>query len=112
MIGVLLPIVGRHLVLGRMVLLGLAIPQLAMAGMALVFLGAARHWGWAAALMERCQCGCERPTRALSRAVTRNPARSQPGLQVKESDSESGPGRGRRWRAAGASTVTGEALKL
>lgn len=52
MIGVLLPIVGRHLVLGRAVLLGLAIPQIAMAGIAFVFLGASLHWPWAEAIHE------------------------------------------------------------
>lgn len=52
LIGVLLPIVGRHLVLGRAVLLGLAIPQIAMAGIAFVFLGTALHWPWAEALHE------------------------------------------------------------
>lgn len=52
MIGLLLPIVGRHLVLGRAVLLGLAIPQIAMAGIAFVFLGASLHWPWAEAIHE------------------------------------------------------------
>ena len=52
MIGVLLPIVGRHLVLGRAVLLGLAIPQIAMAGIAFVFLAAAHHWEWAESITE------------------------------------------------------------
>ncbi len=52
MIGVLLPIVGRHLVLGRAVLLGLAIPQIAMAGIAFVFLGASLHWPWAESIHE------------------------------------------------------------
>jgi ABC-type Mn2+/Zn2+ transport system permease subunit len=52
LIGVLLPIVGRHLVLGRAVLLGLAIPQIAMAGIAFVFLGAALHWPWAESIHE------------------------------------------------------------
>lgn len=52
MIGLLLPIVGRHLVLGRAVLLGLAVPQLAMCGIAFVFLAAARHWPWTEALGE------------------------------------------------------------
>jgi ABC-type Mn2+/Zn2+ transport system permease subunit len=52
MIGTLLPIVGRHLVLGRAVLLGLAIPQIAMAGIAFVFLGASQHWHWAESLHE------------------------------------------------------------
>lgn len=51
-IGVLLPIVGRHLVLGRAVLLGLAIPQIAMAGIAFVFLGSALHWPWAESIHE------------------------------------------------------------
>lgn len=50
LIGALLPIVGRHLVLGRAVLLGLAIPQIAMAGIAFVFFAAALHWPWAEAL--------------------------------------------------------------
>ena len=50
LIGALLPIVGRHLVLGRAVLLGLAIPQIAMAGIAFVFYAAALHWPWAEAL--------------------------------------------------------------
>jgi ABC-type Mn2+/Zn2+ transport system permease subunit len=50
LIGALLPIVGRHLVLGRAVLLGLAIPQIAMAGIAFVFLAASLHWRWAVAL--------------------------------------------------------------
>lgn len=52
MIGALLPIVGRHLVLGRAVLLGLALPQIAMAGIAFVFLASAWHWHWAEALTE------------------------------------------------------------
>lgn len=52
MIGALLPIVGRHLVLGRAVLLGLAVPQIAMAGIAFVFLGAAHHWEWAESITE------------------------------------------------------------
>lgn len=52
MIGALLPIVGRHLVLGRAVLLGLAIPQIAMAGIAFVFLGTALHWQWAESIHE------------------------------------------------------------
>jgi len=52
MIGVLLPIVGRHLVLGRAVLLGLAVPQIAMAGIAFVFLGAAHQWEWAESITD------------------------------------------------------------
>lgn len=47
MIGILLPIVGRHLILGRGVLLGLTIPQIAMAGIAFVFLATSLHWPWA-----------------------------------------------------------------
>lgn len=52
MIGALLPIIGRHLILGRAVLLGLAIPQLAMAGIAFVFLAASRHWLWAESISD------------------------------------------------------------
>ncbi len=52
LIGVLLPIVGRHLILGRAVLLGLAIPQIAMAGIGFVFLGTALHWTWAESITE------------------------------------------------------------
>ena len=52
LIGLLLPIVGRHLILGRAVLLGLAIPQIAMAGIAFVFLGASLHWPWAESIHE------------------------------------------------------------
>lgn len=52
LIGVLLPIVGRHLVLGRAVLLGLAIPQIAMTGIAFVFLAHSRQWPWAESLHE------------------------------------------------------------
>jgi ABC-type Mn2+/Zn2+ transport system permease subunit len=52
MIGVLLPIVGRHLILGRAVLLGLALPQIAMAGIAFVFLGSSLHWSWADSIHE------------------------------------------------------------
>lgn len=47
LIGLLLPVLGRNLVLGRTILLGLAIPQIAMAGIAFVFLGHALEWKWA-----------------------------------------------------------------
>lgn len=50
LLGAFLPIVGRHLILGRAVLLGLAIPQIAMTGIAFVFLGASLHWPWAESL--------------------------------------------------------------
>lgn len=43
-IGAFLPIVGRYLILSRSILLGLVIPQLAMAGIAFVFLASALHW--------------------------------------------------------------------
>lgn len=52
MLGLLLPICGRHLVLGRAVLLGLAVPQIAMAGIAFMFLAASLHWPWAEAIHE------------------------------------------------------------
>lgn len=52
LVGALLPIVGRHLVLGRTVLLGLAIPQIAMAGIAFVFFASSWHWPWAESLTE------------------------------------------------------------
>ncbi len=48
LLGVFLPITGRHLVLGRSILLGLAVPQVSMAGIAFVFLGSALGWGWTA----------------------------------------------------------------
>jgi ABC-type Mn2+/Zn2+ transport system permease subunit len=46
LLGVLLPIIGRHLVLGRTILLGLAVPQISMAGIAFLFLGHALSWAW------------------------------------------------------------------
>lgn len=42
--GFFLPYLGRSLVLSRMVLLGLVIPQFAMAGMAFVYFGHAHEW--------------------------------------------------------------------
>lgn len=50
LIGLLLPIVGRQLILWRAVLLGLVIPQLAMVGIAFVSLSAGLHWAWAEAI--------------------------------------------------------------
>ena len=44
--GVCLPMVGRHLFLGRSILLGLAVPQLSMAGIAFIFLGSGLGWTW------------------------------------------------------------------
>lgn len=45
-LGGCLPIVGRHLFLGRSILLGLVVPQLAMSGIAFVFLGTGLGWTW------------------------------------------------------------------
>jgi ABC-type Mn2+/Zn2+ transport system permease subunit len=49
LMGLCCPVVGRNLVLGRSILLGLALPQVSLCGVAFVFLGAACHWGWCAA---------------------------------------------------------------
>jgi ABC-type Mn2+/Zn2+ transport system permease subunit len=46
LLGLFLPITGRHLMLGRSILLGLAVPQISMAGIALLFLGSALGWSW------------------------------------------------------------------
>ena len=48
MLGVLLPIIGRNLVLGRTILLGLAVPQVSMSGIAFLFLGHSLGWAWCA----------------------------------------------------------------
>jgi zinc transport system permease protein len=48
LLGLFLPITGRHLMLGRSILLGLAVPQISMAGIALLFLGSALGWSWCA----------------------------------------------------------------
>src|SRR5437773_666118 len=48
LLGMFLPITGRHLILGRSILLGLAVPQISMAGIAFLFLGSALGWSWAA----------------------------------------------------------------
>jgi len=50
--GLCCPLVGRHLVLGRSVLLGLALPQVSLTGVALVFFGAASGWGWCTAFTD------------------------------------------------------------
>lgn len=47
-LGLLLPITGRHLLLARSVLLGLAAPQVSMAGIALVLIGTTLGWSWCA----------------------------------------------------------------
>lgn len=44
LLGCLLPLFGRHMVLGRSVLLGLAVPQITMAGIATAFCASALHW--------------------------------------------------------------------
>jgi zinc transport system permease protein len=44
LLGLFLPVFGRHLVLGRCALLGLAIPQLTMTGIVAAFTAAALHW--------------------------------------------------------------------
>ncbi len=49
LLGALLPLFGRHLVLGRTVLLGLALPQVSLAGVAFVFMGAGLGWRWCSA---------------------------------------------------------------
>lgn len=50
--GVCCPIIGRNLVLGRSILLGLALPQVSLAGVAFVFLGAAYGWSWCTAFTD------------------------------------------------------------
>jgi ABC-type Mn2+/Zn2+ transport system permease subunit len=52
LLGFFLPVTGRHLILGRSILLGLAVPQISMAGIAFLFLGSALGWGWAAGIGE------------------------------------------------------------
>ncbi|MDD2708396.1 MAG: metal ABC transporter permease [Verrucomicrobiae bacterium] len=46
LMGLCVPLIGRHLVFGRSILLGLALPQISLAGVAFVFWGAAMGWGW------------------------------------------------------------------
>jgi ABC-type Mn2+/Zn2+ transport system permease subunit len=46
LMGLFCPMIGRHLVFGRTILLGLAIPQISLAGIAFVFLGAGLGWSW------------------------------------------------------------------
>lgn len=50
LMGVFCPLIGRHLVFGRTVMLGLALPQISLAGIAFVFLGVGLGWGWCTAL--------------------------------------------------------------
>lgn len=50
LMGCCCPIIGRNLVLGRSILLGLALPQVSLAGVAFVFLGSAYGWAWCVAL--------------------------------------------------------------
>ncbi|MCE9616394.1 MAG: metal ABC transporter permease [Lentisphaerae bacterium] len=45
-LGLLAPVVGRNLILGRSVMLGLAVPQVALTGVAFVMLGAGLGWSW------------------------------------------------------------------
>ncbi len=52
LMGCCCPIIGRNLVLGRSILLGLALPQVSLAGVAFVFLGSAYGWAWCAALTD------------------------------------------------------------
>jgi ABC-type Mn2+/Zn2+ transport system permease subunit len=46
LMGMFCPIIGRHMVMGRSIMLGLALPQVSLAGVAFMFLGAAYGWGW------------------------------------------------------------------
>jgi ABC-type Mn2+/Zn2+ transport system permease subunit len=50
LMGVFCPLIGRHLVFGRTLMLGLALPQISLAGIAFVFLGVGLGWGWCAGL--------------------------------------------------------------
>ena len=52
LMGCCCPIIGRNLVLGRSILLGLALPQVSLAGVAFVFLGSAYGWAWCASLAD------------------------------------------------------------
>ncbi len=46
LMGALCPILGRHLVYGRTILLGLALPEISITGIALLFLGSGLGWSW------------------------------------------------------------------
>ncbi len=46
LMGLLCPLIGRHLVFGRTILLGLALPQVSLMGIAFIFLGAGLGWEW------------------------------------------------------------------
>lgn len=62
LLGGLLPVFGRYLVLSRSIMLGLAVPQWSMAGIALLFLGHALGWSW-------CESMEEETTRATVGAI-------------------------------------------
>jgi len=46
LMGLICPIIGRHMVMGRAIMLGLALPQVSLAGVAFMFFGAALGWRW------------------------------------------------------------------
>ncbi len=46
--GLVCPLIGRHMVMGRAIMLGLALPQVSLAGVAFMFFGAALGWRWCA----------------------------------------------------------------
>lgn len=50
LLGLLGPIIGRNLILARSVMLGLAVPQVALTGVAFVMLGTGLGWSWCVAL--------------------------------------------------------------
>jgi len=49
-LGLFAPVIGRNLILGRSVMLGLAVPQVALAGVAFVMLGTGLGWRWCVAM--------------------------------------------------------------
>lgn len=57
LMGACAPLFGRHLVLGRTLLLGLALPQVSLAGVAFVFFGAAAGWGWCTSIEDETTRG-------------------------------------------------------
>jgi zinc transport system permease protein len=50
LLGLFCPVIGRHLVMSRAILMGLAVPQVATAGVAFVFLASGLGWRWAVGL--------------------------------------------------------------
>lgn len=52
LMGLICPVIGRHMVMGRAILLGLALPQVSLAGVAFMFFGAALGWGWCTAFKD------------------------------------------------------------